>query len=109
MTYQEVAQMVEKIGLPFEYYQFDDKTGQQPPFVVFYYPNIDDLYADDENYQRITELDIELYTDNKDFEHEAIIERILKEHHITYTKDETYIDSEEMYEVLYSMEVLING
>ena len=109
MTYQEVAQMVEEIGLPFEYYQFDDKTEQQPPFVVFYYPEIDDLYADDENYQRITVLAIELYTDNKDFLLESTVEGVLKEHHITYTKNEAYIPEEEMYEVAYDMEVIING
>ena len=109
MTYQEVALMVESIGLPFEYYQFDDKTGQQPPFIVFYYPDINDLYADDENYQRITELDIELYTDTKDFYLESAVESVLKEHHITYTKNEEYISAEEMYQIAYTMEVLING
>lgn len=109
MTYQEIAQMVEEFNLPYEYYQFKDGTGQQPPFVVFYYPGIDDLYADNINYQRITELTIELYTDEKDFENEAVIEEKLTEYGLSYDKTEVYIDDEKMYEVVYSMEVVING
>lgn len=62
MSYEEIATMIESIGLPYAYYQFPEGTGQEPPFVVFFYSNIDDLYADDINYQRIVTLNIELYT-----------------------------------------------
>ena len=109
MTYQEIAQMVDEFNLPYEYHHFDEKSGQQPPFVVFYYPGIDDLYADNINYQRITQLTIELYTDEKDFENESVIEEKLTEYGLSYEKTEVYIDTEKMYEVIYTMEVVING
>ena len=44
MTYKEIAAMIESIGLPYAYYQFPEGTVQEPPFVVFFYSNIDDLY-----------------------------------------------------------------
>ena len=67
------------------------------------------ILADNTNYAQITELTIELYTDNKDFAAEAAVEDALTAAEIVYEKDETYIDSERMYMVTYSTEVLING
>lgn len=109
MTYKEIAAMVESIGLPYAYYQFPEGTGQEPPFVVFFYSNIDDLYADESNYQRIVTLNIELYTREKDFEKEATVEGILQNSGLSYYKEENYIDSEKMYQIAYEMEVIING
>jgi len=109
MTYKEIATMVSSIGLPYAYYQFPEGTGQAPPFVVFFYSNIDDLYADDSNFQRIAQLNIELYTREKDFEKEATVEGILQNSGLSYYKEENYIDSEKMYQIAYEMEVIING
>lgn len=109
MTYLEIAQMVTSIGLPFSYYQFPEGTGQAPPFVIYFYTDTDDVYADNENYQRIPVLNIELYTREKDFEKEALIENILKGHGLTYYKEENYIDSEKIFQIAYEMEVIING
>lgn len=96
MTYKEIATMVSSIGLPYAYYQFPEGTGQALPFVVFFYSEINDLYADETNYQRIAKLNIELYTEEKDFEKEATVEGILQNSGLTYYKEENYIDSEKM-------------
>lgn len=109
MTYKEIAAMVKSIGLPYAYYQFPEGTGQGLPFVVFFYSEINDLYADETNYQRIAKLNIELYTEEKDFEKEATVEGILQNSGLTYYKEENYIDSEKMWQIAYEMEVLING
>lgn len=109
MTYKEIATMVSSIGLPYAYYQFPEGTGQALPFVVFFYSEINDLYADETNYQRIAKLNIELYTEEKDFEKEATVEGILQNSGLTYYKEENYIDSEKMWQIAYEMEVLING
>lgn len=109
MTYTELATMIGSFELPYAYYQFPEGTGQEPPFVVFFYSNIDDLYADETNYQRIVTLNIELYTREKDFDNEAKIEGVLASYNLTYYKEENYIDSEKMYQIAYEMEVIING
>lgn len=107
MTYKEIDNIISSIGFPYAYYQFPNKTAQAPPFICFYYPQINDLYADMTNYQRITELVIELYTNNKDFAAEATVEQALAAAGLTYGKAETYIDSEQLYEVIYGMGVVI--
>lgn len=108
MTHTEVATMIASIGLPYAYYEFPDDTEQEPPFVVFYYPQSDDLYADNQNYVGITQLNIELYTDEKDFDLESTVESVLTGSGLTYTKMETRIDKERMWQILYQMEVIIN-
>lgn len=100
--------MVGLMGLPYAYYQFPE-TGQKPPFICWYLEGIDDVYADNANYQRIVNLTIEFYSDEKDFTNEAAIESQLTLSGLTYTKTETYIDSERMHQTVYEMEVLING
>ena len=107
MTYKEIASMISGIGLPYAYYQFPEDTPQVPPFICFYYEGSSDLYADCINYQRITGLTIEFYSDAKDFDREAAIEAALTAAQLTYSKSERFIDSERMHETVYELEVLI--
>lgn len=109
MTYEEVSTMVAEIGLPYAYYQFPDNTEREPPFVCFFYPDSDDLYAGNENYVGIKRLFVELYTDEKDFDLEQTVERVLKSHGLTYAQSESYISSEKMWQVTYEMEVIIDA
>lgn len=109
MTQKQVAKMVKDIGLPNAYYQFPEGTKQKPPFICFFFTGSDDVFADNQNYQRIEVLNIELYTAEKDFDNEALIERTLAENHLTFYKEENYIDTEKMWQIAYEMEVLING
>lgn len=107
MTHKQVAQMVASIGIPYAYYQFPDGTGQQPPFICFFYPNNNDVLADNSNYQKVEHLAIELYTDNKDFALEASVEAVLNLNGLVYTRDEEYLNNERMFEVVYETDVVI--
>lgn len=107
MTYQNVAAMVAEIGISSAYYQFPEDTEQATPFVCFFYSGDNDLKADDSNYQKIEHLIIEVYTDNKDFTLEATTESVLHSHGMVWTKEETFLDSERMHEVIYEMDIVI--
>ena len=109
MTYIEVSDMIRSFDFPYNYYQFPKGAAVAPPFVVFYFPESADFIADNKNYSGIRQLVVELYTDNKDFQAEATIEATLEENEIPYTKTEIYIDDEQLFEVAYETEVLING
>lgn len=109
MTYQEIAEMIASIGLPYAYDHFSEDTAKPPPFICFYYDGSDDFIADNTNYQKIRPLTIELYTDNKDFDLEALVETTLNGNGIVYSRNETYINTEKMYMVTYQTEVIING
>jgi hypothetical protein len=109
MTYKDVADMVESIGLDFAYYEFQEAAGQSPPFILFYFPERRDIIADDSNYCKKEQLIIELYTDTKDFEKEAAVEAVLEANGFVYSRAEQFIETERMYEVIFSTEVFING
>lgn len=109
MTFKEVNTMIASFGMSYTYHEWDCAPEDVPalPWVVFRYPNISDFYADNTNYQRVTALEIELCTENKDFDSEAAIESVLASKGLTYTKEELYIESERMFDVRYELEVLI--
>ena len=107
MTTQEVFTMLSGLNIPVAYYQFPDDTQQAPPFICFFYTNSNDVLADNTNYQKVERLVIELYTDNKDFSLESQVESVLAENDLVYSREETRLDSERMYEVIYTTEVVI--
>lgn len=107
MTYRQVAEMVSSIGVPYAYYQFPNNTGVAPPFVCFYFDSSNDFAADNTNYQRIRQLSLELYTDNKDFTLEQTVENVLNQNGLVYSREETYLDSERMYMVTFMTEIII--
>ena len=90
MTYKEIADMIKGIGVPFAYNQFAE-TGQEPPFICFMYSDRNDMLADDSNYQKIEQLTVELYTEQKDFTLEAAVEEALTDAGLVYSKNEIYI------------------
>ena len=105
MTYPEVKTLLETTGLPVVYYQWPDGHAPDPPYIVFYFPGDNDFIGDNSNYQKIRELTVELYTDCKDFALEETVEEVMSG--LVYSRYETYIDSERMYQVVYETEVLI--
>ena len=107
MTFKQVAKMIKDIGLPYSYYQFNNDTAVAPPFICYFYTGDNDLLADNSNYQKIENLVVELYTDEKDFANEALIETALNDAGLVYSREESYLDSEKMYMVIYSCGVVI--
>ena len=106
MTHAEVAAMLSAVMVPVAYHAFPE-TGQQPPFICYYYTGDNDFVADDVNYQRIDHLIVELYTDEKDFALEKAVESALNGHGLVYTRQETYLDDERMHETIYETDVII--
>ena len=107
MTFKQVAKMIKDIGLPYSYYQFNNDTAVAPPFICYFYTGDNDLLADNSNYQKIENLVVELYTDEKDFANEALIETALNDAGLVYSREESYLDSEKLYMVIYSCGVVI--
>lgn len=105
MTHQEVMEMLTEMNIPFAYDHFVEGESPEPPFLVFLYPSSDHFAADGKVYFKVNRLNIELYTDKKDVELEETVEAVLDRHGIFYDKSEVWIESENLYEVLYQMEV----
>jgi len=107
MTYKQVSTMISEIGLPYAYNQFSDRTDVEPPFICFLFTGSNDLMGDNVNYQKIRTLAIELYTDNKDFELEEAVESKLIANEIPFIRQETYLDGEKMFMVVYTTQIVI--
>ena len=106
MTRQEVVEMIKTFNIPYAYLMFPVGKAPEPPYCVYYYPNDNDAMADNLNYVKVSNLRIELYTRNKDFELEDQVEAKML---LPFSKDVEYIDSEKLYQVTYESEVIING
>lgn len=105
---EKIAEILKKIGLPFAYDHFAEGESPEPPFICYLVPNSDNFSADGRVYYKINEIHIELYTDCKDLSAEQQVEAVLDEHGIFYEKTEVWIESENLYEVLYTFEMEVN-
>lgn len=105
MTHEEVMVLMEEIGLPYAYHHFAEGESPDPPFAVFLYLGSNNFSADGKVYFKVSRLNVEIYTDVKNIELEQQTEAVLDEHGIFYEKSEVWIESENLYEVLYQMEV----
>lgn len=97
--------MLAEMNFPYAYDHFVEGESPDPPFLVFLYPGSNHFAADGKVYFKVNRLNIELYTDKKDVELEETVEAVLDRHGIFYGKSEVWIESENLYEVLYQMEV----
>lgn len=109
MTTQEVAAMIAEIGLPYAYYEFDDDTAHEPPFVVFMFTESADTFADNTNYTDERTLVVELYTAAKSYELENRVRGVLLAHGLPHRADFAKIDAENLYITTFTTEVLIDG
>ena len=105
MTIENLVEMLQKTGIPFAYDHFAEGESPDPPFICYLIPGSNNFAADGKVYFRINQVRIELYTDSKDLAVERKVEMVLDESGIFYNKSEVWIQSEKLYEVLYSFEV----
>ena len=105
MTHEEVMAVMEEIGLPYAYHHFAEGESPEPPFLCYLLPGSDNFSADGKVYHKISEVRLELYTDYKDLASEQKVEDTLDAAGLFYNKTETWIDSEKLYEVLYSFDM----
>jgi len=104
----ELVSIMEEAGIPFAYDHFAEGESPEPPFICFLCPGSDNFAADGWAYFKVDKVNIELYTDVKDPETESRVESVLDRRGIFFEKTEVWIESERLYEVLYSFELEVN-
>ena len=100
----DLITILTEIGLPYAYDHFAEGETVDPPFLTFLIPATDNFSADGVAYLKVDVVHLELYTDEKNPETESLVEKALDSHGIFYDKTEVWIESERLYEVLYSFE-----
>lgn len=102
---EKLLSVLNSIGIPYAYDHFAEGESPEPPFLCYLLPRSRNFSADGKVHHRISEARLELYTDAKDFASEQKAEDALDAAGIFYNKSETWIDSEKLYEVLYSFDM----
>lgn len=109
MTLQEIKAVLDGTGLPVTYREWpqDEARGLPPPlpWLCYFETRPNNFAADGVVYASARGISIELYSAGKDPVSESAVETALTAAGIFYSKDETWIESEKLYEIIYEIEV----
>ena len=101
----KIIGMLKEIGIPFAYSHFAEGESPEPPFMCYLLPTSDNFSADGRVYHKLSSVHFEVYTDKKDRVLENRVEDVFDKNNIFYNKSEVWINSEKLYEVIYSFEL----
>ena len=102
---ERLRSLLQEMGSPFAYDHVAAGESPEPPVLCYLLPDSGHFPADGRVYFKIEDVRIELYTDRKDPAAESKVEAVLNQHGIFYARSEVWIESEKLYEVLYSFEM----
>ncbi len=107
MIISELCTLLETTGLPVVYHSFkaSKMEVQIPPYIVYFATKSNNSAADNKVYYKRNAYTAELYTDTKNTTIEQKLEDAFDRASIFYEKTETYLDTEEMYQISYEIEI----
>ena len=103
MTLESLKEKLVSTGLPVAYRAFPEEDAPDLPFICYLCTDDYPLFADGAVYYDYDNVRVELYTAYKDPKTEALVEAALADYH--RKRDETYIDTERCYLIIYEIEV----
>ena len=109
MTLKEIYDALSATNIHVTYLQWREGAVPALPYICYYLPQSNNFCADNGVYKGISRLNVELYTAEKEPGTESALESALAGLTGFWNKAETFLDSENMYEVIYDGEVLIDG
>lgn len=107
MTLATFAAAIATTKIPMRYGYWPDENRPKCPYIEYEVAYTSNFGGDNKVYQRITHIDLFLFTDKKDLDSEAAIEQALDDAEIFWDKTESFSESEKTYQILY--EVTIYG
>jgi len=103
MQADELYTLLKTTGLPVAYHAF--KKPPSLPYLVYLFTFSDNFGADNKVHSRADVYQVELYTVKKDPVIETKLEAALDGAELYWDKSETFIESEDMYQILYEIEI----
>ena len=82
----KLLDILKSAGFPYAYDHFAEGEAPDPPFLCYLLPGSDNFSADGKVYYRISEVRVELYTDQKDLAAERKLEDALDAAGVFYNK-----------------------
>ena len=105
MELQELYKHLKALGMPIQYYHFQEGQVPELPYILYYNPKKEFGLADNINYIDNRNVVIEVYSEFKDLTIEMKLEELFKELKLQYTFDETYLKDERMYMLIYKLTI----
>lgn len=105
MEPSQVKAIITSAGLPAAYRAWRENEAPALPYAVFYAGRANNFPADGLVYFSAQRYTIELYTAEKDPTPEKALEAALTKNGVFWSKDEVWIESENMNEIIYEIEV----
>ena len=99
---EALFEMISTSGLPCVYRAWPEGNAPALPFVCYLERGSANFAADSVVYTRVDNIDVELYTREKDPASEALVEGALSG--VVWEKTEDYLDDERCYMVTYSFQ-----
>lgn len=103
MTYEELLDILRPIGIPWAYHHLNGK--QAPPYGVYLDVDDDPFHADDITYTYFREMRLEVYSLERDPALDKRVRDALDAAGISYDVDYTWVESEDLYETIFEIEV----
>ncbi len=104
MRVKDLGNMLESTGIPTAYRHFPEDQPQLPPYICYRVMRDNNFVADGTVFHKADIVQVELYTKHKDLETEEKVEQALSSDFV-WSKEEEYIDSEKIYQIIYEIEV----
>ena len=103
MELSELKTALDATGYPVAYHHFEE--AQELPFIVYLESETSNFLADNTVYEKVRNIEVELYTDKKDLAAEAAIEAVFKANELPWQAAEFWIESEKLYQRIYEIGV----
>ena len=104
MRVTDLGNILENTGIPTAYGRFPEDQPQLPPYICYRVMRDNNFVADGTVFHKADIVQVELYTKHKDLETEEKVEQALSSDFV-WSKEEEYIDSEKIYQIIYEIEV----
>lgn len=109
MKLTELVSLLRATGYPVAFSHFKvDSNNPAPslPFVTYLTPSTENLIADNEVYQKVLNIEIELYTKNKDLTAESTLENMLNENELPFDYFQLWLESEQVFQTIYEVRMI---
>lgn len=107
MTAKELYQALEQLKIPVTYMFYPENEAPPPPYICWSEVSDNDLEADNTNYQKIREIRVDLYSNEKDFANEAALEELLDSLDTPYDKICSYITNDKLFLTTYDFNIIM--
>ena len=105
-TLTDARAAIKSTGTPLCAVRFPTSANQAPPFCCYLLDSSRNAYGDDGVRVSIGSYDFELYCDQRNLTLERSIEAALDAAGIAWSKSGSYVESEDLIETIYSMDLI---